>query len=50
MFRIPEDEDWRDFAEPCSNCGQPVLNPNDHYNVATMIDPGWFDCDPPEDE
>ncbi len=43
--RLPEGEDWKDHAIPCPHCDEPVLDEHEHYNEATRIDPGWWECD-----
>lgn len=44
-FRIPEGDDWRDHAEPCPNCKEPVLSRTEHLVPSTMTDPAWYTCD-----
>ena len=43
--RLPEGEDWKDHAMPCPHCDEPVLDEHEHYNEATHVDPGWWECD-----
>ena len=43
--RLPEGDDWKDHAVDCPHCGEPVLDTLSHYNEATRIDPGWWECD-----
>ena len=49
MHRIPPDDDWRDHTIPCPNCDEPVLAEHEHYVSASMIDPGWWQCDAKEE-
>ncbi len=45
LVRIPEGENWKDYAVPCPSCDEPVLAEYEHYNRPTLIDPGWWKCD-----
>ena len=49
-LHIPEGNDWCDHAEPCPNCGQPVLRRLEHLVSPTQIDPAWWTCDHKEDK
>ena len=47
--RTPPDDDWRDHAVLCENCGRPILHPIDHIVQEDDTDPGWYKCDQQEE-
>ena len=48
--RLPPGEDWKDHAEPCPCCGEPVLSRDEHLTGETFSEPGFWTCDPAEEE
>ena len=46
MKRLPQGDDWKDHAEPCPCCKEPVLETNEHWNPSGPgFDPGFWSCD-----
>ena len=41
----PEGDDWKEHADSCPCCKEPVLSSHEHYRDGGQIDPGWWECD-----
>lgn len=50
MKRLPIGDDWKDHAVDCPNCKEPMLDLDEHHVQSTIWEPGYWKCDPAEEE